>query len=69
MRLGTKEFKMHVVVAENEDEGRILGMDLLSQVDSHFDIVKNQLSINGEVFDYFDFKNQPFSFSCVVERS
>ena len=47
---------MHVIVAEIEDEG-ILGMDLLSQADSHIDIVKNQVSINGEVFDCSDFKN------------
>ena len=32
VRLGTKEFEMHVIVAEVEDEG-ILGMDFLSQVD------------------------------------
>jgi len=32
--LGTKEFEMHVTVAEVEDEG-ILGMDFLSQADSH----------------------------------
>ena len=51
---------MHVIVAEVEDEG-ILGMDFLSQADSHIDIVKNQVSINGEVFDCSDFKNQPLS--------
>ena len=34
VHLGTKEFHMHVIVAEVEDEG-ILGMDFLSQVDSH----------------------------------
>ena len=56
VRLGTKEFQMRVVVAEIEDEGN-LGMDLLSQCDSHIDIVKNQVSISGEVFDYSDFKN------------
>ena len=66
--LGTKEFQMHVVVAEIEDEG-ILGIDFLSQADSHFDIVKNQVSINGEVFDCSDFKNQPLSSRCVVRRS
>ena len=68
LRLGTKEFLMHVIVAEVEDEG-ILGMDFLSQADSHIDIVKNQVSINGEVFDCFDFKNQPLGSSCVVRRS
>ena len=36
VHLGTKEFEMHVIVAEVEDEG-ILGMDFLSQVDSHID--------------------------------
>ena len=56
VRLGTKEFEMHVIVAEVEDEG-ILGMDFLSQVDSRIDIVKNQVSINREVFDCCDFKN------------
>ena len=66
--LGTKEFKMHVIVAEVEDEG-ILGMDFLSQVDSHIDIVKNQVSINGEVFDCCDFKNQPLSSRCMVRCS
>ena len=60
VRLGTKEFQMHVVVAEIEDEC-ILGMDFLSQADSHIDSVKNQVSINGEVFDCPDFKNQPFN--------
>ena len=45
VRLGTKDFQIHVIVAEVEDEG-ILGMDFLSQVDSHIDIVKNQVSIN-----------------------
>ena len=50
MRLGNSEFQMHVIVAEIEDEG-ILGKDFLSQVDSRIDIVTNQLSINGEVFD------------------
>lgn len=68
VRLGTKEFRMHVIVAEVEDEG-ILGMDFLSQVDSHIDIVKNQVSINGEVFDCSDFKNQPLSSRCMVRRS
>ena len=65
MRLGTDEFQMHVVVAEIEDEG-ILGMDFLSQAESRIDIVKNQVSINGEVFDCSDFKNQPLSSRCVV---
>ena len=68
MRLGTTDFQMHVIVAEVEDEG-ILGMDFLSQVDSHIDIVKNQVSINGEVFDCSDFKNQPLSSRCMVRRS
>ena len=49
VHLGTKEFHMHVIVAEVKDEG-ILGMDFLSQVNAHIDIVKNQVSINGEVF-------------------
>ena len=57
-----------MVVAETEDEG-ILGVDFLSQADSHIDIVKNQVSINEEVFDCSDFKNQPFSSRCVVRRS
>ena len=39
VRLGTKDFQMHVIVAEVEDGG-ILGMDFLSKVDSHIDIVK-----------------------------
>ena len=43
--------------------------DFLSQADSHIDIVKNQVSINGEVFDCSDFKNRPLSFRCVVRRS
>jgi len=47
---------MCVIVADIEDEG-ILGMDFPSQVDSQIDIVKNQVSINGEVFDCSDFKN------------
>jgi len=51
---------MHVIVAEVEDEG-ILGMDFLSQADWHIEIVKNQVSINGEVFNCSDFKNQLFS--------
>ena len=55
-------------MAETEGEG-ILGMDFLSQADSHIDIVKNQASINEEVFDCSDFKNQPFSSRCVVRRS
>lgn len=46
--LGTRDFQMHVVVADTEDKG-ILGMDFLSQVDSHIDLVKNQVSLNGEV--------------------
>ena len=33
------------------------------------DIVKNQVLINGEVFDCPDFKNQPFSSRWVVRRS
>ena len=32
-------------------------------------IVKNQLSINGEVFDCSDFKNQALSSRCMVRRS
>ena len=68
VRLGTRDFQMPVIVAEVEDEG-ILGMDFLSQVDSHIDIVKNQVSINGEVFDCSDFKNQPLSSRCMVRRS
>ena len=67
MRLGNSEFQMHVIVAEIEDEG-ILGMDFLSQVDSRFDIATNQLSINGEVFDCSEFKNQPVSSRCMVRR-
>ncbi|KAL9970103.1 hypothetical protein ACROYT_G022426 [Oculina patagonica] len=59
---------MCVIVADIEDEG-ILGMDFLSQVDSQIDIVKNQVSINGEVFDCSDFKNQPLSSRCMVRRS
>ena len=55
-------------MAEVEDEG-ILGMDFLSQADSHIDIVKNQVSINGEVFASSDFKKQPLSTRCVVRRS
>ena len=39
VHLGTRDFQMPVIVAEVEDEG-ILGMDFLSQVDSHIDIVK-----------------------------
>ena len=66
--LGTKEFQMHVVVAEIEDE-EILGMDFLSQADSHIDIEKNQVSINGEVFDCSDFKNRPPSSRCALRRS
>ena len=73
--LSTKEFQMHVVVAEVEDEG-ILGMDFLSQADSHIrrsssftGVVINQVSINGEVFDCSDFKNQSFSSRCVVRQS
>ncbi|KAL9970195.1 hypothetical protein ACROYT_G022529 [Oculina patagonica] len=68
VHLGTKEFQMCVIVADIEDEG-ILGMDFLSQVDSQIDIVKNQVSINGEVFDCSDFKNQPLSSRCMVRRS
>ena len=68
MCLGTKKFQMHVIMAEIKDEG-ILGMDFLSQADSHIDIVKNQVSINGEVFDCSDFKNQPLSSRCMVRRS
>ena len=41
----------------------------MSQVDSRIDIVKNQVSINGEVFDCCDFKNQPLSSRCMVRRS
>ena len=41
----SKEFEMHVIVAEVEDDS-ILGMDLL---------------INAEVFNCCDFKNQPLS--------
>ena len=54
VHLGTKEFHMHVIVAEVEHEGIL---DFLSQVDSHIDIVKIQVSINGEVFECYDFKN------------
>ena len=66
--LGTKEFQMHVIVVEIEDEG-ILGVDFLSQADSHIDIVKNQVTINGEVFDCSDFKNQRLSPRGMVRRS
>ena len=59
---------MHVIVAAIEDEG-ILRMDFLSQADSYTDIVKNQVSINGEVFDCSDFKNHPLSSRCMVRRS
>ena len=68
VHLGTKEFQMHVVVAEIKDEG-ILSMDFLSQADSHIDIVKNQVSINGVVFNCSDLKKQSFSSRCVVRRS
>ena len=49
VHLGTKEFQVHVIVAEVEDEG-ILGMNFFSLVDLHVDIVKKKVSINGEVF-------------------
>ena len=38
-------------------------------MDSHIDIVKNQVSINGEVFDCCDLKNQPLSSRCMVRHS
>ena len=65
VQMGTKEFQMHVVVAEVEDQS-ILGMDVLSQVDSHIDIVKSQVWINGELFDCCDFTNQPLSSRCAA---
>ena len=66
VRRGNSWFQMHVIVAEVEAEG-ILGMDFLSQVDSRdIDIVKHLLSINGKVFDCFDFKNQPLCSRCTV---
>ena len=68
VRLGTKEFQCMWFVAQIEDEG-ILGIKCLSQADSHIDIVKNQVSINGEVLDCSDFKNQLLSSRCVVRRS
>ena len=36
---------MHVIVGEVEDEG-ILGMEFLSQVDSHIDNTQNALILN-----------------------
>lgn len=68
VHLGNNEYQMHVIVAEVEDEG-VLGMDFLPKVDSSIDIVKSQLSINGEVFDCSDFKNQPLSSRCIIRRS
>ena len=68
VHLGTKEFQVHVVVTEVEDQGT-LGMDFLSQVDSHVDTVKSELWINGELFECCDFTNQPLSSRCVVRRS
>ena len=65
MRLGNSKFQMHVIVAEIEDEV-ILWMDFLAQVDSRIEIATNQLSINGEVFDCSDFKNQPLSSRCCL---
>lgn len=44
------------MVAEVEDENA-LGIAFLSQAGSHIDVVKNQVSINVEVFDCSDFKN------------
>ncbi|XP_068707780.1 uncharacterized protein [Montipora foliosa] len=44
-------------------------MDFLSPVDSHIDIVKDQVSIIGEMFECSDFKNQSLSSSCIVRRS
>ena len=52
MRLGNSKFKIHVIVAEVEDES-VLCMEFLSKVDSRIDTVKNQVSINGKVFDFF----------------
>lgn len=44
-----------------------MGTDFLSEVDSR--IGKNQLSINGEVIDCSDLKNQPLRSRCMVRRS
>ena len=56
------------MVAEVEDENA-LGIAFLSQAGSHIDVVKNQVSINVEVFDCSDFRNQLNSSRCVVRWS
>ena len=42
MRLGNREFHMHVIVAEVKGGG-ILGMDVLSQVDSLLTLRKSSV--------------------------
>ena len=44
VRLGNREFQMHVIVAEVKGDC-ILGMDFLSQVDSRVDIAKIKCSL------------------------
>ena len=44
VRLGNREFQMHVIVAEVKG-GDILGMDFLLQVDSRVDIAKIKCSL------------------------
>ena len=44
-------------------------MEFLSKVNSRIDTVKNQVSINGEVFYCSDFKNQPLSSKRMVHWS
>ena len=68
VHLGTKEFQMHVIVAATEDEV-ILDMDILTQVDSRVDLVKNQVSINAEVYECSGFKNQPLRSRYMERRS
>ena len=44
VRLGNREFQMHVIVSEVKGGG-ILGMDFLSQIDSRVDIAKIKCSL------------------------
>ena len=44
-------------------------MNFLSLFDLQINIVKNQVSVNVEVFDRSDFKNQSLSSRCMGRRS
>ena len=66
MRLGNREFQMHVIVAEVKGGAFWVWTSCHKLI--HCWHCENQVFINGEMFDCSDFKNQLLCSRCTVRR-